>query len=236
MEGAKLVAHTGAQIVTREQLKEYVTPEATDTFKPIGHSQLVETLTQVMQDRGLHITREQFAVQNHKLFGTFDTEWQKMEEYGAAVGFRHANDKSMPITLAVGARVFVCDNMSFLGELIAIRKHTAKLDLGEEMDRAMYRYMQGWRKLKDDIEVQQGTVLEDRRVKQLIYDIFTQKIMPLRMFPLVAEHYAHIRDDNTTPITGWWLHNVMTAHIKHLAPAPAFRATARVGKFFASKF
>ena len=186
----KLIAHSGAQIVTRDQLKEYVTPEATETFKPIGHSQLVETLTQVMQDRGLFITRKQFAVQNHKLFGTFDLEWQKMEEYGAAVGFRHANDKSMPIQIAVGARVFVCDNLSFLGELIAIRRHTSKLDLGEEMDRTMYRYMQGFRKLKDDIAVQQETLLEDRRVKQLIYDIFQQKIVPLRLFPLVTEHYA----------------------------------------------
>lgn len=239
MEGAKLVAHTGAIIVTREDLKQYVTPEATDTFKPVGHSQLVETLTQVMHDRGLFITREQFAVQNHKLFGTFDLEWQKMEEYGAAVGFRHANDKSMPITIAVGVRVFVCDNMSMLGELITVRKHTSKLDLGEEMDRAMYRYMQGWRKLKDDIQIQQDTVLEDRRVKTLIYDIFTQKIVPLRLFPLVSEHYTHMREDhreNPGLFTGWWLHNTFTAHIKDMAPAPVFRCTARLGKFFASKF
>ena len=60
-DGAKLLAHCGAQIVTREDLKQYVTPEATETFKPVGHSQLVETLTQVMQDRGLFIAREQLA-------------------------------------------------------------------------------------------------------------------------------------------------------------------------------
>src|SRR5437870_1312977 len=165
MEGGKLIAHRGAQLVTREDLTQYVTPEATETFKPIGHSQLVETLTQVMQNRGLFIAREQFAVQNHRLFGTFDLEWQKIEEYGAAVGFRHANDKSMPIQIAVGARVFVCDNMSFLGELIAVRKHTSKLNLEEEMDRAMYRYMQGFRRLLDDITVQKETILEERRAK-----------------------------------------------------------------------
>ena len=105
-EGAKLIAHRGAEIVTREQLANYPTPPATETFKPVSHAQLVQTLIQIMQDRGLHIVREQFAVQNQKLFGTFDLEWQKMEEYGAAVGFRHANDQSMPIQIAVGARVF----------------------------------------------------------------------------------------------------------------------------------
>ena len=173
----------------------------------MSHLQLVDTLSQVMADRSLHITREQFAVQNHKLFGTFDTEWQKREEYGAAVGFRHGTGKSMTIQIAVGARVFVCDNMSFGGELIAVRKHTSKLDLGEEMDRAMYKYMQGFRRLQDDIQIQKDAVLEDRKAKTLIYDIFAQKIVPVRLFPLVSAHYAHIRQDNAIPITGWWLHN-----------------------------
>src|SRR5262245_31407912 len=115
MEGARLIAHRGAEIVTREQLANYPAPAATATFKPVGHAELVATLTQVMADRGLHIEREQFAVQSQKLFGCFDLTWQKMEEYGAAVGFRHANDKSMPIQIAVGARIFICDNMSFSG-------------------------------------------------------------------------------------------------------------------------
>jgi hypothetical protein len=230
----ELLAHRGAQIVSRAQLKEYVTPEATETFKPVGHAQLVETLTQVMQDRGLFITKEQFAVQNHRLFGVFDLEWQKMEEYGAAVGFRHANDKSMPIVIAVGARVWLCDNLSYLGELITMRKHTAKLDLAEEMDRAMFRYMQGWRKLKDDIEIQQQAEIEERRAKTLIYDIFRNKILPLRLFPLVTESYEGATKDQKG--TGWILHNACTAPLKTLAPAPAFRATARIGKFFASKF
>jgi hypothetical protein len=234
MEGGKLIAHRGAEIVTREQLGNYPAPAATATFKPVGHADLVATLTQVMQDRGLHITREQFAVQSQKLFGTFDLEWQKMEEFGAAVDFRHANDKSMPIQIAVGARVFVCDNMSFLGELIHTRRHTAKLDLGQELDGAMYRYMQGFRRLLDDINVQKETVMEERKAKTLIYDIFRQKILPVRLFhPIVEDYETRAKAE---PPTGWLLHNCCTAQIKTLAPAPAFRATARLGKFLASKF
>jgi hypothetical protein len=157
-----------------------------------------------------------------------------MAEYGAAVGFRHANDRSMPIQIAVGARVFVCDNMSFLGELIHTRKHTAKLDLGVELDSAMYRYMQGFRKLVDDITVQQESPLEDRKAKTLIYDIFRQKIVPVRLLhPVVEDYETRAKQE---PPTGWLLHNCFTAQIKDLAATPAFRATARLGKFFASKF
>ena len=88
--------------------------------------------------------------------------------------------------------------------------------------------------LLDDIQVQKETLLEDHRVKTLIYDIFQQKIVPLKLFtPVTAEYQKAYK---TTRTDGWWLHNLFTAHIKTLAPAPAFRATARLGKFFASKF
>jgi hypothetical protein len=139
----------------------------------------------------------------------------------------------MSIQIAIGARVFVCDNMSMHGDLIAIRKHTSKLDLGQELDSAMYRYMKGWLELKGNIEAQKEAVIEERKGKTLIYDIFEQRIMPLKLFhPVVTEWKAVAKEE----MTGWRLHNTCTAHLKHLPPAPAFRATARLGKFFASKF
>ena len=40
METARLIAHRGAEIVTREQLVNYPAPLATETFKPVGHAEL----------------------------------------------------------------------------------------------------------------------------------------------------------------------------------------------------
>jgi hypothetical protein len=235
-DSARLIAHTGAILVTRDELKNYPAPEPTETWKPVSHLQLVETLAGVANDRGLHIEREQFAVQGARLFGTFDLTWMKMEEYGAAVCFRHANDRTMPITIGIGNRCFICDNLAMHAELITVRRHTSKLDLGEEMDRAMYRYMQGYRRFLDDIQILHDTPLEDRRVKQLIYDIFASQIVPVRLFPLVSKLFTNVRLENQVPVTAWWLLNAFTAQIKKLAPAPAFKATARLGKFMASKF
>ena len=63
----------------------------TETWKPVSHLQLVDTLTQVMQDRGAATSPvNSLPYSRRKLFGCFDLEWQKMEEYGAAVCFRHA--------------------------------------------------------------------------------------------------------------------------------------------------
>ena len=236
MEGGHLTVHRGAQLVSREELAIIPAPPATDTWKPVSHIALVETIAGVMADRGLYITKEQFAVQGPRLFGVFDTEWQKMSDFGAAVGFRHGINKDLAIHLLCGARVWLCDNLSYSGQQITVRKHSAKLNLGEEMDRALYKYMQEWRRFKDAIQLQKDTTLEERRVKQLVYDIFQAKILPLRLFPPVTTHVLQMTKEAKTAMTGWWLHNVMTTHIKTLAPAPAFRATARLGKFFAAKF
>jgi hypothetical protein len=65
----------------------------------------------------------------------------------------------------------------------------------------------------------------------LIYDVFQQKICPLKLFHSVSHDWDVVENR-----TAWSLHNAVTAHIKQLPPAPAFRATARLGKFMASKF
>jgi hypothetical protein len=68
------------------------------------------------------------------LFGTLDLDWQDTGEYAAAIGLRTANDKSMSIQLAVGMHVFVCSNMTFASDLIALRRrHTARLDVPREL-------------------------------------------------------------------------------------------------------
>lgn len=235
MADATLVAGSrGAQYVTRDQLAQYIPPPATDTWKPIAHSELVDTLHEVMSYRGMFITKDQYVIDRGgaRMFGTFDLEWQKMEEYGAALGFRHATDKSMAIQIAVGARVFVCSNMSFGGDgMITVRKHSGKLDLAAELDHAMYSFQHGWRRLVDDIHVQQCSAVTHGWGKELLYDIFRLKILPTKVFHNVATDWDSASDRNA-----WALHNACTAHVKTLAPGPAFMATARLAKFFTARF
>jgi hypothetical protein len=46
--------------------------------------------------------------------------------YADTVGLRNSHDKSFPIGIAFGSRVFVCDNTAFVGEHVIQRKHTVK--------------------------------------------------------------------------------------------------------------
>ena len=226
----KLVAHSGAQSIDREGLKLLETPEPTDSWTPIPHYELVTVLEGQLKARGISIVKEQYAVQKAKLFGVIDTDYQVTDEGGAAIGVRTSNDMSLALQLAIGYRVFVCDNMSFAGDLIALkRKHTANLDLHREFAEGIGRYVRDYRRLQDDIQIWKETPVSPERAKTLIYDIFLQKIVPVRLFhPVVSAYQATLHQGQNL----WTLKNAFTRHIQQLNPAPRFTATVKLGKFF----
>src|SRR5919202_4417010 len=154
----RLVAHCGAQYIDREGLKLLETPEPTDSWTPIPHYDLVQALDGQLKARGITIVKEQFAVQKAKLFGVLDTDYQVTGEGGAAIGLGPSNDKSLALQIAIGYRTFVCDNMAFAGDLIALRrKHTGNLDIHKELAEAITRYVHDYRRLQDDISVWKET-------------------------------------------------------------------------------
>ena len=226
----KLVAHVGAQSIDRAGLKLLETPDPTDSWTPIPHFELVTALEGQLKARGITIVKEQFAVQKAKLFGVIDTDYQVTDEGGAAIGVRTSNDMSLALQLAIGYRVFVCDNMAFAGDLIALkRKHTANLDLHKEFAEGIGRYVRDYRRLQDDISVWKETPVSPERAKTLIYDIFLQKIVPVRLFhPVINTYKATMHLGQNL----WTLHNAFTRHIQQLKPAPHFTATVKLGKFF----
>ena len=224
----RLIAHSGAEYVDRYGLQSIETPPATETWTPIPHYDLVLALEGQLRARRITIVKEQFAVQKAKLFGVIDTNYQVTEEGGAAIGIRTSNDKSLALQLAIGYRVFICDNMAFHGDLIALRrKHSANLDLHAEFATGIGRYVQGYGKLQENINWWKERTVSKERGKQLIYDIFSQKLVPIRLF------HPAVRDwEATENKTMWSLQNAVSNHIKALKAGPAFTSTLKLSRFF----
>lgn len=237
-----LIAHCGARYVTREELYTIVPPPATDTWRPVAHAELMAFLEAELQRRKLQITREEYAVQREGalLFGILDLAWQDTNEFAAAIGIRTSNNKSMSLQLAVGARIMVCDNLAFLGDLIALkRRHTARLNLAVELSQALDRYQDGFHKLSGHIERLKHSPISDSDAKLMIYQVFEQGCMPVRFFPMVHSTYFMPEDERTEPDLAafadrnlWSLHNAFTHYMGLMQPGPAFQATVKLGQLF----
>ncbi len=117
MEQSQLLVHCGSSKFTREELKVIPTPEGSATHQPMSHHGIVEALVEGLSFRHISVVREEYAVSKDgmKMFGVLDLE-TTFDGCRLSVGVRNSNDKSMRLTLTVGYRVLVCDNMAFHGD------------------------------------------------------------------------------------------------------------------------
>ncbi len=234
------LVYANSRLVSREQLKSLAPPAATPTWKPIAHYDLVLAIDRQLAVRDIRIVGEQFAVQREglRLFGVLELEVPgptPSEHYRFAMGIRTANDRSEALSIVAGAKVFVCDNLALSGDLIALRrKHTIHFDLSADISRAIDRYQAHLLVFNRQLDRLAERELRDAAAKILLFDAFHAGVVPLRFFPTVSQAYFAPTPEMTdvSPRTEWSLHNAFTRAIKQMAPAPAFQATTRLGKFF----
>lgn len=122
-----LCLHAGAEPVDFDGLRQVHTPEGTSSHVPIPHHRLVEIVRHMLSFYGHEVYEEHHGITKDgaRYFGVLMLK-STYGDYTDMVGLRNAHDKSMPIGLAFGSRVFVCDNMALCADHVVKRKHTAK--------------------------------------------------------------------------------------------------------------
>jgi hypothetical protein len=236
MEG--LMAHAGADKLTREQLGVILPPEPTDTFKPISHATLVQQVIEGLSFRHINVVRDEYAVSEDgmKLFGVMDLE-AGMDGARYSLGIRNANDKSMRLGLTVGYRVFVCDNMAFHGDFTPVlAKHSKHFVLADAIDIGLGRMQRNFDPMRKQIEGWRQSQLTDDQAKLVIYRAFVEGDLeaPKHLVRAVHDHYFDPQYPEFQPRTIWSLTNAFTTALKTLDPVPQFKATAKLGQFFAA--
>lgn len=229
------MAHKGATKLTRDQLVAILPPEPTDTFKPIAHSELVNSVLNGLAYRHINVVRDEYAVSEDgmKLFGVLDLE-TTFEGCRFSLGLRNANDKSMRLGLTVGYRVFVCDNMAFHGDFTPVlAKHSKHFVLADHIAIGLDRMQRNFDPMQKQVDGWRGKQLTDGQAKNIIYDAFIDDdlALPRHLFRPVHNHYFEPQFPDFAPRTLWSLTNAFTTALKDLDPVPQFKTTAKLGKF-----
>lgn len=224
---------SNGQYISRAALATLRTPDETGTWKPIPHALLVDILFDELDRRDLHVEHQAYSVSHdgNKLFATFDLYRDDNDEFASSLGLRTSNDKSMSIQIAVGKKVFVCDNMCFSGDIIALRrKHTNGLKLEQEISRGLDRYQATQRDLDARIIKLKQKIMWQRDAEHMIYTAFEKEILPVRLFHPVIQSYRQVITHNN--VSAWQLHNCFTVQAHKLPPARKFKATTAIGQLF----
>ncbi len=235
MSEGLLIAHCGSNYLNRDQLKLIQAPESTETYQPLAHHAIIESLLDALTFRHISVVRDEYAVSEDgmKMFGVLDLE-TTFDGCRFSIGIRNANDKSMRLAMTVGYRVFVCDNMTFHGDFTPVlAKHTKHFNLVDAVSIGVDRMQRSFEPMQRQVATWRRNQIDDGDAKLVIYRAFVEGELeaPKHLARRIHDFYFNPQIEEFAPRTMWSLGNAFTSAFKELDPIPQFRATAKLAPF-----
>ncbi len=207
-----LVLHAGADPVSYDDLRAVVMPEATSTHVPVAHHEIVELMRYTLGFHGHEIADEVHAItpDGARYFGLM-TLRSPYGEYADTLGLRNSHDKSLPIGIAFGSRVFVCDNTAFIGDHVIKRKHTvrAKRELPGLLSEIVQPLQAERLAQNQKLLTYQKTPLTDAQADHVIMDLYRNDVIGVQAIAHVLKAFDEPPHD-WGGRTAWRLFNSAT--------------------------
>ncbi len=226
----ELMLHAGGVETDRAELEKVITPERIDRWQPIPHHTLFDLTQQTIIDNGFKIARVQMGIakEGNRFFALMEMEGKG--DYHLMVGLRNSHDKTFPAGLAVGSRVFVCDNLAFSGEISIARKHTTYimkdlpgLVIGAVGRIALAKVLQDTR-----IEAYRQYYLDDFDAHDLIIRSVDYGIISNQIIPQVLHQWREPEHDVFKERTAWSLFNGFTEVMKRFPASELPKKTVKL--------
>jgi hypothetical protein len=132
--------------------------------------------------------------------------------YEDTVGMRNSHDKSFPISVGFGSRVFVCDNLAFIAEQSIKRRHTANLKahlpglIGELIEPlALHREAQA-----KTFNRYRSTLLTEQVADHAIMKLYREGVLNLTRIADVAREWESPSFEDYDERSAWRLFNAVT--------------------------
>lgn len=231
-----LMLHCGASAVSLPELHKLPTPQPKGPrhfIRPFAED--VEIVREDVQTRlDMNIVDEAYGVLNDKdnmparFFGIIQIQ-SRSHDFALMIGLRGSYDQSLSRSLAVGSRVFVCDNLAFSGEIQVGTKQT--LNIAARIPQMLHRAVDCIPGMVDTqdrrFEAYRNTTITKRDGDAAIIELVRRNALnPSQVGRVVQEwdepsHAEH----GDGGFTLWRLHNAVTEAIK---PTNAERAAVPV--------
>jgi hypothetical protein len=208
-----LMLHAGANEIDYAALRALETPPATPTHVPVEHFRVVDLVKSTLGMYGHEVTDEHHGVtpDGARYFGLLSLR-STYTGYEDTVGLRNSHDKSFPVGIAFGSRVFVCDNTAFIADHVIKRRHTAnaKRDLpglvGELIEPlALQREHQA-----RTFERYRGTLLTDQQADHAILGLYREGVINVQRIAEVVKEWDEPTFEEFDQRNAWRLFNATT--------------------------
>ena len=137
-----------------------------------------------------------------------------------SVGFRNSYDRSMSIGIAIGASVFVCDNLALQGEVAVMKKHTKNVwtALEDLAITTLYKSGKNFEQIVNDSEVLKYRSLENEQAFQMMGLLFGKGIISPRQITVLKNKWLKPEHPEFQPRNEWSFYNACTDALKSTPP------------------
>ena len=222
-----LILHCGAHAVELKEVSKVKTPRATETWQPIPHHQLINTVQRTLATTNLEIGTQAHSLTHDgaRYFGLMEIQSKKQNpDYTWVLGLRNSHDKMFPAGIVAGASVFVCDNLSFSGEVKFARKHTRFInrDLPQLVERSIGLLLSKWHDQDKRITAYKEHEVTEAQAHDLVIRSIDVGVCANSYIPGVLHHWREPKHSTFEPRNVWSLFNAFTETLKdgNLAELP----------------
>lgn len=220
---SELVLHRGGNLVTKPELDLAPLPEATDSYIPVSHYHLADKFLTISRDllTDYVLVSEQYALarQGQQFFAILNFR-RDHQEMGLSLAFRNSYDRTISIGLAIGASVFVCDNLALSGDIAIMKKHTKNVwsALEDLAITTLYKAGKSYEKVLADSEKLKSLPVNDRQAFEMMGFLFGRDIVSPRQLTVVRDSWLKPPHAEFQERNKWSLFNAVTEALKSCPP------------------
>jgi hypothetical protein len=219
----EMIIHRGGQLVKKQELDLIPIPQETDSYIPVSHYHLADKILSVSQDllTDFMLIGESYAVarQGQQLFALLKFK-RENAEIGLSVAFRNSYDRSMSVGLAIGASVFICDNLALHGEIAVMKKHTKGVwnALEDLAITTLYKAQHNFEKVVADAERLKGIPLDNQDAFRLMGLLYGHDTVSPRQLPVIRDEWLKPSHEEFQGRNKWNFFNAVTEALKSTPP------------------
>lgn len=220
---SNLMLHAGGYKADVNAVFNVKTPKPSGDHYPVAHAHLLEQVRKHIKTSGYEIVDEAFGLHDHggivgaNFFGLIELAGnEERDGYGLMIGLRNSHAKVFAASIAIGSRVFVCDNLAFSGEVKIARKHTVNIarDLPQCVSAAVGRIADQRVAQAQRIAAYKQKVLATPDADHLIVELLRNRALPSSDVGKVVKefdeptHVEHLNERGERTV--WTLFNAIT--------------------------
>lgn len=225
----QLSLHAGGVRIAYDALGKIKLPEKTESYSPISHQEVIDLVVErseklisgyTLKDQSFGVSPKSGENFGNRMFGvmTFNDDSSDM---GLAIGVRNSYDQSLSVGVALGSKVFVCDNLMFVGDVVVARKHTGDIfnQLSLKIDSALSKAPQNHEQIRRDAELMREIPIEDSEAMMMMGLAYGKDILKPRQLLRARRCWEKPPQEDFEERNLWSLYNAFTEALKSSCPS-----------------